>query len=213
MVDVDRRPTGPTTSQSTITDTGSSSSTMTSSTPPTQEKLRWDGKDAQAHALIALSVKRHIVPHIRSCSTSKQAWDTLASLYAVRNEARVAYLRKQLEDVYMAENESVDVYVTRIKDLKEQLENIDEIISNTSLVSTLLKGLPESFQSFATTICLVSKGNTDMYAFDEVVSLPTVFSPISTVFPPLSTVFPPLPTIFPPISSVFPPLPTIFSPI
>ena len=171
VVDVDRRPAGPTTSQSTITDTGSSSSTVTSSTPPTQEQLRWDGKDAQAHALIALSVKRHIVPHIRSCSTSKQAWDTLASLYAVRNEARVAYLRKQLEDVYMAENESVDVYVTRIKDLKEQLANIDEIISNTSLVSTLLKGLPESFQSFATTIRLVAKGNTDMYAFDEVVSL------------------------------------------
>ena len=90
-------------------------------------------------------MKRQIVPHIRSCSTSKQAWDTLASLYAERNEACVAYLRKQLEDVYMAENESVHVYVTRIKYLKEQLANIDEIIPNTSLISTLLKGLPGSF--------------------------------------------------------------------
>ena len=71
----------------------------------------------------------------------------------------------------MAENESVHVYVTRIKDFKEQLANIDEIILNTSLISTLLKGLPGSFESFATTIRLVAKGNTDMYAFDDIVSL------------------------------------------
>ncbi|RYA57259.1 DUF4219 domain-containing protein, partial [Enterobacter cloacae complex sp. CH23B] len=31
---------------------------------PTAEQARWDVKDVQAHALIALSVKRTIVPHI-----------------------------------------------------------------------------------------------------------------------------------------------------
>ena len=161
VVDVHQCPAGRSTSQSTVADTGSSSSTVTSSTPPTQEQLRWDGKDAQAHALIALYMKR-IIPHILS-------WDTLASLYVVCNEARVAYLRKQLEDVYMTENELVDVYVTHIKDVKEKLANIDEIILNTSLISMLLKRLLESFQIFATTIRLFSKGNTDIYAFDEVV--------------------------------------------
>ena len=59
---------------------------------PTVEQLRWDGRDAQAHALIALSVKRAIIPHIRSCKTAKDAWDTLTTLYQARNEARVAYL-------------------------------------------------------------------------------------------------------------------------
>ena len=48
------------------------------------------------------------------------------SLYAVHNEAHVAYLRKQLE------NESMDVYVTHIKDLKEQLANINELIPNAN---------------------------------------------------------------------------------
>lgn len=49
---------------------------------PTAEQAPWDGKDAQAHALIALSVKRDIIPHIRSAKTTKQAWDILADLYA-----------------------------------------------------------------------------------------------------------------------------------
>ncbi|KAH7332083.1 hypothetical protein KP509_20G067300 [Ceratopteris richardii] len=77
----------------------------------------------------------------------------------MRNEVHVAYLRKQLEDVYMAQNESVDVYVTRIKDLKEQLENIDENVFERAI------------EIFATTLHLVVNGNPNMYAFDEVVSL------------------------------------------
>ena len=47
---------------------------------PNAEQLRWDGKDAQAHALIAFSVKRAIIPHIRSCK--------------IENETHAAYLRK-----------------------------------------------------------------------------------------------------------------------
>ena len=47
---------------------------------PNAAQLRWDGRDAHAHALIVLSVKRAIIPHIRSCKTTKDAWDTLTTL-------------------------------------------------------------------------------------------------------------------------------------
>ena len=60
--------------------------------PPIAEQIRWDGKDVQTHALLALSIKRTIIPHICSCKTTKESWDTLATLYQTRNEARVAYL-------------------------------------------------------------------------------------------------------------------------
>ncbi|KAH7314408.1 hypothetical protein KP509_21G002000 [Ceratopteris richardii] len=43
---------------------------------PTIEQLRWDGRDAHTHPLIALSVKRAIIPHILSCKTVKDAWNT-----------------------------------------------------------------------------------------------------------------------------------------
>jgi ABC-type uncharacterized transport system permease subunit len=65
----------------------------------------------------------------------------------------------------------MDVYVTCKKDLKEQLANIDELIPDASSISTLLKGLLKSVQSFVTTLRLVAKRNPSMYTFDEVVSL------------------------------------------
>ena len=56
VVDVDKQPASPTT-QPIVIDPTTSSGTVAMPSPPTQEQLRWDGKDAQAHALIALSVK------------------------------------------------------------------------------------------------------------------------------------------------------------
>ena len=71
-------------SSSDVTSTGTSRDAFA---PPTQEMIPWDGRDAKAQAFIALSIKRSIVPHIKSCTTAKDSWDKLASLYQVRNEA------------------------------------------------------------------------------------------------------------------------------
>lgn len=124
----------------------------------------------QAHALSALSIKCTIVPHIHSARTSNQDWDILAHLYAGHNEAHVAYLKK-LESKHMEEGDSMDIFLIEIKYLKDQLIAIDEIIPNISLVETILDGLPDSYQSFASTFRLVTKGNLDAIKFDELVAI------------------------------------------
>ena len=102
-----------------VDDIAGSSAAAAEDAKCTPEQAKWDGKDAQAHALIALSVKRAIIPHIRGCKSAKDAWDMLAHLYQVRNEAHVAYLRKQLESEHMNEGDPMDSFLTKIKDLKE----------------------------------------------------------------------------------------------
>ena len=65
----------------------------------------------------------------------------------------------------------MDIFLTEIKDLKELLIVVDEIIPDSSLVQTILDGLPNSYQSFASTFRLVTKGNPDAIKFDELVSI------------------------------------------
>ena len=86
-------PNFPSPSRTTETNNASSSTPQQS----TSSQRKWDGRDAQVHALIALSVRRHILPYIRSWTTSKIAWNVLTDLYAQRNEARVVMLKRQLE--------------------------------------------------------------------------------------------------------------------
>ncbi|MCO5558080.1 hypothetical protein L7F22_011656 [Adiantum nelumboides] len=138
---------------------------------PTAEQARWDVKDAQAHALIALSVKRTITPHIRSAKSAKQAWDILAGLYAGRNEAKIALLRKELESKIMNEEDDMDTFLPGIKDINEQLIFAGEIISDSSLVQTVLDALPDSYQTFASTWRLMNQRNPDVVKFDEVCTL------------------------------------------
>ncbi|MCO5594776.1 hypothetical protein L7F22_048809 [Adiantum nelumboides] len=88
---------------------------------PTAEQAHWDVKDAHAHALIALSVKRTITPHICSAKSAKQAWDIMAGLYAGCNEAKIALPRKELESKIMNEEDDMDIFLAGIKDVNKNL--------------------------------------------------------------------------------------------
>lgn len=48
-----------------------------------------------------------------------------------------------------------------MKDLREQLINIDEILTDSYLVHTLLRGLPYSYQSFGTILKLLESSFED----------------------------------------------------
>ena len=64
----------------------------------------------------------------------------------------------------------MDNFLTKIKDLKEQL-SADEILPDSTLVQTVLNGLPDSYQSFASTLRLMMKGNPNALLFEELVSV------------------------------------------
>ena len=70
----------------------------------------------------------------------------------------------------MQESDSMDAFFTKIKDFIEQLLNIDEAISAKQLGSKALATFPSSYQGFATTIRLLTRGN-DSISFDELISL------------------------------------------
>lgn len=57
---------------------------------------------------------------------TKDVQDKLASLYPIRNEAKVTFLRKQSDGAKM---DSMGAWhLTKVKDYEEQLVNIDEIL-------------------------------------------------------------------------------------
>ncbi|MCO5612323.1 hypothetical protein L7F22_066589 [Adiantum nelumboides] len=98
---------------------------------PTIEQAHWNVKDAYAHALIVLSIKRTITPHIRSTKFAKEAWDILASHYAGRNEAKIALLRKELESNIMNEEDDMDTFLAGVKDVNEHLISAGALFKKT----------------------------------------------------------------------------------
>ena len=98
--------------------------------------------------VIASTIKHSITPHISSFKASHCAWEVLQTMYQSKNEARIQFLKKQLDKLEMQEGDSIVDHFTKIQDLQEQLLNIDEVIPIIDMMSKTRISLLASYLNF-----------------------------------------------------------------
>jgi hypothetical protein len=99
-----------------------------------------------------MSVKDSI---IREATTSTATWTTLKALYETSNTNHILFLKTKLLGIKMDGNELVSSFLGHIKEVKDKLVNIGEIVSNTHLVTITLNGMLEDYHMFIT--CLIGR--------------------------------------------------------
>ena len=62
-----------------------------------------------------------------------------------------------MKNVKIQNEETMRSYFTRVSQIKEQLEALDEEVENSEIVMTTLNGLPRSWDSFIQGICARKK--------------------------------------------------------
>ena len=95
-----------------------------------------------------MSIKDNIIPHIRDCKTSKETWEILKGLYETTNSNRILFLKTKLLSMKMEAHENITTYVSKIKDLCDQLSAIGDKVSNSDMVTITLKGLIRNYHAF-----------------------------------------------------------------
>ena len=75
-------------------------------------------------------------------------------------------LRKKLKNVKIQNLETIKSYLTRVSQIKEQLEAVEENIKG-EIVMTTLNGLPRSWDSFIQGICARRKSITFSRVWEE----------------------------------------------
>jgi hypothetical protein len=113
----------------------------------TMEKFK-DG-DINAMSIIVESIKQHLMPYISHIDSSNKMYDALTNLFSVRNIGQVMSLKNDLRDMKMNDDDSITSYFVRISQLRDQLQAIEEIISEKELVNIVLNGLPKKWVAFA----------------------------------------------------------------
>ena len=84
-------------------------------------------------------------------------FDALTKLFEGNNINRKMTLRNQLKNVNIQNAETIQSYFTRVSQIKEQLEVVDEEVENAKIVMTTLNGLPRSRDYFIQGICARNK--------------------------------------------------------
>ena len=75
-------------------------------------------------------------------------FDALTKLFEGKNINQTMTLRNQLKNVNIQKEKKIHSYFTRVSQIKEQLESVDEEVENAEIVITTLNGLPRSWDSF-----------------------------------------------------------------
>jgi putative lipoic acid-binding regulatory protein len=111
------------------------------------EKFKYN--DINSMSIIVDSIKDHLIPYISHHDSSKKMYDSLTNLFLVRNIGKVMSLKNELCDMKMSDDDNITSYLVRISQLRDQLQAIEEIISEKELVNIVLNGLPKTWDAVA----------------------------------------------------------------
>jgi hypothetical protein len=75
-------------------------------------------------------------------------WDALINLYEKQEREQEDGPRDKLHNTRMAKGESVASYLTRLRQVKDELEVVGEIIPDSELVCIALKGFTKEWDVF-----------------------------------------------------------------
>ena len=113
-------------------------------TPPASNPIAFNihkVKEAKSQRLILDGIRDHLIPHLAEKNSSYEMWNTLKGLYEAKNENQIMALKKKLQGTKMAKGEGVASFLTRVAQVKDELDAVGELISDSDLVWIALKGL------------------------------------------------------------------------
>jgi hypothetical protein len=92
-------------------------------------------------------VKDHLIPHLAKKLITNEMWDAI-NLYENKNDNMKMALRDKLHSTRMAKGESVTSYLIRLRQVKDELGVVGEIIPDSELVHIALKGFIKEWDVF-----------------------------------------------------------------
>jgi hypothetical protein len=111
------------------------------------EKFKY--RDINSMSIIVDSIKYHLIPYISHLDSSKNMYDALINLLSIKNIGQVMSMKNELRDMKMNDDGIITSYFVRISQLRDQIQTIDEIISEKELVNIVLNCLPKTWDAFA----------------------------------------------------------------
>jgi hypothetical protein len=113
---------------------------------------KFKDNEINSMSIIVDSIKYHLIPYISHVDSSKKMYHALTTLFLGRNIGQVMSLKNELHDMKMKDDDIITSYLVRISQLRDQLQAIEEIISEKELVNIVLNGLPKTWDAFSSSM-------------------------------------------------------------
>lgn len=121
--------------------------------PPNADILRaWKRRNADALCALVTSCADSVLILLQHTTKASEAWTVLRNQYETRNQTRIQNLENQLAAERFAEGETVEAFITRIKDLRDQMAGAGVQITSEELARRCLRICPPKYDGLVTAL-------------------------------------------------------------
>lgn len=135
-------------------------------TEPAEAVTKWSSANEKALGLITLAVDLKFIKIPTNLKTAKELWEHLKNSYQPSNVMRYVSLRKQLASFKKTENMSINLYISSIRELVQQIKDTGRTVEDEEHASWLIIGLPDQFDSLVTSFLAPLKPSDKLKASD-----------------------------------------------
>ncbi|KAH9658076.1 Integrase catalytic domain-containing protein [Citrus sinensis] len=104
--------------------------------------------DKKARSTIILSLGDSVIREVAKEKTVAGLWAKLEQLYMTKSLANRLYIKKKMFSLRMIEGASLDEHIDEFNKVCDELETIDEGLSDESKALLLISSLPKSYEHF-----------------------------------------------------------------
>ena len=123
-------------------------------------------KDEKAKLIIMSSITDKILRKIHK-PTAKEMWEALIKKYEEKDVQGLNFSRKKFFNSKQGTSESVEEFIDRVINSREELEIAGLTISETDVILTIIQGIQSSFENFVQ--CLTVNKKVNDLDLDEIV--------------------------------------------
>ena len=122
------------------------------SIPLSQLKDKWYDHNNVAYNQILLCITPELQTVINDTNIASKAWHILVNKYESTDPSKISIVRTKYKNYHMTEGQSIITYITIMKEFRNQLKRMGEVIPDSTHAATLLRNVPESWHPIAQTI-------------------------------------------------------------
>ena len=109
---------------------------------------KFEKADKTARKLIVTTVERKPLDLLLNCTTAKEMWTKLSSVYDLKSDENLSLVQKQFFELKWDCSESVAHNLSKLEQLAMKMKSLGGEIPNSMILTRALSVLPQKFNHF-----------------------------------------------------------------
>lgn len=108
----------------------------------------WKKLDSQSQKVIATTIGQQPMSHIMYCTSAKEMWEKLNTIYEQKSSTSLHLLQQQFYGLSLDSSKDLACHISKIEELAQRLKEAGEVVSESMIVTKILMTLPERYNHF-----------------------------------------------------------------